>query len=231
MNAFDQAIMSFLNRAAQASPGFDQFVVFVSNSDLAKGGAVVAVIWAAWFYKQGDQHRNRTFLLSAIVGSLVALFIARVLAHCVPMRIRPVLDPQLHFRAPTGLPEQSNWTSWSSFPSDHAALFFALATGVWCVWRKGGTALFLYVAAIICLPRIYLGIHYPTDVLAGAVLGLGVAAFLSSKPVRSRIGEPLLNWGERHPVSFYFVLGLLLFQIATLFWDIRVALSLFDVSV
>lgn len=147
------------------------------------------------------------------------------------MRIRLVLDPQLHFRAPTGLPEQSNWTSWSSFPSDHAALFFALATGVWWVWRKGGTALFLYVAAIICLPRIYLGIHYPTDILAGAVLGLGSAAFLSNKVIRARVGEPILSWGERHPVPFYFVLALLLFQIATLFWDIRVALSLFDVSV
>jgi undecaprenyl-diphosphatase len=211
MNVFDQAIMSFLNRGAQVSPGFDQFVVFLSTSDLVKGGAVVAVIWAAWFYKKGDQHTNRAFLLSAILGSLGALFIARVLAHLAPMRIRPVLDAQLHFRAPTGLPEQSNWTSWSSFPSDHAALFFALAAGVWCVWRKGGTALFLYVAAIICLPRIYLGIHYPTDVLAGAALGLGFAALLSSKLVRSFLGDPILNWGERHPVPFSLGFFFLLF--------------------
>ncbi|PZR76648.1 MAG: phosphoesterase [Chthoniobacterales bacterium] len=231
MNVFDEAIMSFLNRAAQASPGFDQFVVFLSNSDLVKGGAVAAVVWAAWFYRGGDQNENRSFLLSAVLGALVALFIARVFAHWAPMRIRPVLDPQLHFRSPSGLPAQSNWTSWSSFPSDHAALFFALAMGVWWVWRKGGTALSLYVALVICLPRLYLGIHYPTDVLAGAAIGLGSVALLSNKALRSVVAEPILNWGERHPVLFYFSLSLLIFQIATLFWDIRVALSLFDISV
>ena len=231
MNFFDQAIISFLNGFAQASPSFDGLVVFLSNSDLIKGGAVMAVLWAAWFCKSTDQNKNRSFLLSAILGSLVALFVARVLAHCAPMRIRPALDLQLHFRAPSGLPAQSNWTVWSSFPSDHAALFFALAAGVWCVWRKGGAVLFLYVAVIICLPRVYLGIHYPTDILAGAAIGLGCVAFLSNRAVRSVVASPILNWGERHPVLFYFALSLLAFQIATLFWDVRVALSLFDVSV
>jgi undecaprenyl-diphosphatase len=91
--------------------------------------------------------------------------------------------------------------------------------------------LFLYVAVIICLPRVYLGIHYPTDILAGAAIGLGCVAFLSNRAVRSVVASPILNWGERHPVLFYFALFLLAFQIATLFWDVRVALSLFDVSV
>jgi PAP2 superfamily protein len=231
MNGFDQAIMSFLNRAAQVSPGFDQVVVFLSNSDLVKGGAVVAVLWAAWFRQGGEQKKNRAFLLSGVLGSLGALLIARVIAHAAPMRLRPVMNPQLNFRPPTGLPDQSNWTAWSSFPSDHAALFLALATGVWLAWRKGGTALFFYVAAVICLPRIYVGIHYPTDVLAGGALGLGFVALLSMGAIRSVVAEPVLNWGKRHPVAFYFGLSLLLFQVATLFWDIRVALSLFDVSV
>ena len=231
MNVFDQTIMSFVNRAAQASPSFDQFVIFLSNSDLVKGGAVVAVAWAAWFYQGGDKNKNRAFLLSALLGSLGALFIARLLAYSAPMRIRPLLNPQLHFRPPSALPAQSNWTSWSSFPGDHAALFFALAAGVWCVWRRGGTALFLYVAAIICLPRLYLGIHYPTDVLAGAAIGLGLVALLAQSVVRSVVAEPILSWGERHPGPFYFALSLLTFQIATLFWDVRVALSLFDISV
>jgi undecaprenyl-diphosphatase len=231
MNVFDQAIMSFVNRAAQASPSFDQFVIFLSNSDLVKGGAVVAVVWAAWFRQGGDQRKNRAFLLSAVLGSLGALFMARVLAYWAPMRLRPLLDPQLHFRPPSWLPVQSNWTSWSSFPSDHAALFFALAAGVWWGWRKGGTALLFYVAAIICLPRLYVGIHYPTDILAGAAIGVGFVALLSNRAVRSVFAEPILRWGERHPAAFYFAFSLLIFQIATLFWDIRVALSLFDVSV
>lgn len=168
---------------------------------------------------------------AACSASLLRQIRLREVPVLCPMRLRPLLDPQLHFRPPSWLPVQSNWTSWSSFPSDHAALFFALAAGVWWVWRKGGTALLFYVAAIICLPRLYVGIHYPTDILAGAAIGVGFVALLSNRAVRSVFAEPILCWGERHPAAFYFAFSLLIFQIATLFWDIRVALSLFDVSV
>jgi undecaprenyl-diphosphatase len=231
MNRFDHGIMSFLNQAAQAWPAFDQSVIFLSNSDLLKGGIVMSIVWAAWFSRRGDQGTNRAFLLSAILASLPALLLARVLAYWVPLRVRPLLDPALHFRAPAGLGAQSNWTSWSSFPSDHAALFFTLAMGVWYVSRRVGNGLFLYVVIFICLPRMYLGIHYPTDILAAAMIGAGCAALLSNKAARKIVAEPILRWGERHPALFYAAFYLLTFEIATLFWDVRVALSLFGLSV
>ena len=225
MNFFDHALIVFLNQWSQRWPEFDRLVVIASNSDLLKGGTVVAAVWGAWFYDSSDQQKHRRYLLSAIFGSLVALFVARVLAAVLPLRIRPLLDYALHFRPPKGLPDQSNWTIWSSFPSDHAALFFALALGVFYVSKKWGAVLFAYITVAICLPRIYIGIHYPTDILSGGALGLAVVALLAIPKFAAVWTRPILLVLERRPVLFYILFFLLTFQIATLFWDFRVVLS------
>ncbi len=230
LNEIDSAISLAINQAAGRSAGFDRFIVFLTNSDLAKGGLVMSVLWVAWLLKTDDERRNRGMILAGIAGALLALFIARVLAYAAPMRVRPLLDASLHFRPPVGLPPQTNWTSWSSFPSDHAALFFALAWPIWSISRRAGAVLSAYIVTMICLPRLYIGIHYFTDLFAGAVIGLTCSAFISEGSIRGLLINPFLAWSERHPVSFYLVFSLLSFQIATLFWDLRTALSLFGFS-
>jgi undecaprenyl-diphosphatase len=231
MNSFDQPIISFYNQAAQRCPTFDKLVIIASDSDLLKGAVVLAAVWCAWFYRSTEQHRHRAQLFSGIVGALIALFVARLLAFALPLRLRPLLDPALHFRPPSGLPDQSNWTTWSSFPSDHATLFFALTLGVFRVSRKGGIALFLYVLVFICLPRMYVGIHYPSDILAGIAIGFGAVALLGINKINAIWTKPLFLLLERRPGFFYAMFFLLSFQIATLFWDVRMLLSRFGFSV
>ena len=65
----------------------------------------------------------------------------------------------------------------SSFPSTHSAWSFAAATAVFMRHRKAGIPVFI-VAAIIAFSRMYLFLHFPTDVLAGIVFGIlmGLAA-------------------------------------------------------
>lgn len=230
MNNFDLSVSAFLNRAAQKSELFDQTVVFLSNSDLAKGAVLVGAVWAMWFFAKGDQEKNRSLLLAAIVGALATMFFARVIAFITPHRVRPLLEPALHFLPPKGLPAQTNWTSWSSFPSDHAALFVALAVGVWLVSSRVGAVLLAYVAIGILLPRLYIGIHYVSDELGGAALGALIVAVCATEPLRRMFLVPIVRWSERHPALFYFLFYLITFQIATLFWDFRVALALCGIS-
>jgi len=60
-----------------------------------------------------------------------------------------------------------------SFPSDHAAAGFAIAFALYLVHRRLG-ALALVAATVMSYARVYVGLHYPSDVLVGALIGVGV---------------------------------------------------------
>ena len=59
----------------------------------------------------------------------------------------------------------------ASFPSGHAVFFFALATGIYFLNKKAGI-LFFIASALIGISRIFCGIHWPFDILAGAIIGI-----------------------------------------------------------
>lgn len=62
-------------------------------------------------------------------------------------------------------------TNQAAFPSGHAAFFFALSAVVYFYNKKAGS-LFFAASVLICLARVFCGIHWPSDILAGAFLGV-----------------------------------------------------------
>ena len=64
-----------------------------------------------------------------------------------------------------------DYTAKPSFPSGHAAFFFALSTIIYFYNKKAGI-LFLIASFLICLARVFVGIHWPSDILAGAIVGI-----------------------------------------------------------
>jgi undecaprenyl-diphosphatase len=102
-------------------------------------------------------------------------------------------------------------------PSDHAALFFALSAGLWYVSHKIGLFFLIYTIFCICLPRIYLGYHYPSDLLAGAVIGIVVMKISNIMMVDSKQVKNIMNWQNVKPEYFYPVFFLVTYQICDLF--------------
>src|SRR5690606_22988918 len=123
----------------------------------------------------------------------VTILLARVLALTLPFRLRPLHNPPDGFSMPFEISTKYA-DGMSSFPSDHAALFFALATGVYLISKRAGILALIYALVVICLPRIYLGIHYPSDILGGATLGALTIFLLFKFDFSNRITAPIYRW-------------------------------------
>jgi undecaprenyl-diphosphatase len=134
--------------------------------------------------------------------------------------MRPLLDPELTSFFPNKSVIHGLELA-SSFPSDHAVLFFSLATGIFLISKKAGILSYLYVFFIICFPRIYLGLHYPTDILMGAVVGIVITLLLSNNRLWHPITQKILNFSVGYSGIFYVLFFLISFQISTLFQSLR----------
>ena len=221
---FDSHIILWLNQFAHSSPVTDQAIDFLANSHLLKGGVVICLLWFAWFRHPCHRHH----LIATLLGSFVAMASARALASLLPYRPRPLHLAELDLTLPYGMApvtEQGWWAS-SAFPSDHAVLFFALAGGLCLVNRRLGIAALFYVTLMIALPRIYLGLHYPTDILAGALLGLVIIRLANSQWVVTTLAAPLLSVFRRQPAWCYPALFLITYQIADMFESSRALVGL-----
>ena len=70
-----------------------------------------------------------------------------------------------------------------SFPSGHSAGSFAFAAFVFMAHRRWGMVA-LIIAALVALSRVALGVHYPTDIVAGSLLGMTLGALAGSRAMR-----------------------------------------------
>lgn len=214
MNSFDAGIISLFNALARRSLTFDTLVFLLGSNFILKGGVIAALIWWTWF-REGQREKDREYLLFGISAGFLALLAARVLATVLPFRERPLRNPLLHFQLPYGGVTETTLLGWSSFPSDHAVLYFALATTLVFVSRGVGIFALVHAVFVISLPRIYMGIHYPTDLVAGALIGSGAAALGKIARVRTAVVGPLLQWRRKYPGLFYACFFAATFQIAT----------------
>lgn len=119
-----------------------------------------------WFWGKNREERIKK-LYQAIVAVAAIVLSRLVLTEIIRwlwFRPRPFVD-----HAVNSLLAHENT---GSFPSGHAAVFFALAGAVY-FWGEKRAGWWLFgSAALISLARVYVGVHYPSDILAGAVVGI-----------------------------------------------------------
>ena len=223
LSSIDRAVVTFLNQFVGRAPALDALLAAVSVNDLVKGNAVMAVLWMLWFspWPACQGPARRAGLIAGLAGSIAALALTRLLSLVLPFSARPLHEPALHLVTPAGLAPTS-YSDFSSFPSDHAALFVGLAVTISFASRRWGLIVLAYVLAVICLPRLYLGLHYPSDLLAGALTGAGAAiAARWLLAQQSRLAGAIAAWSYRRLPAFYALFFLVTFQVATLFHHAR----------
>lgn len=220
MNSFDSNIVSFLNDFAQRWKTFDELMVFVTDSPLVKGGLIMACLWWLWFRRDPDGPNRRDYVIATVLMGVVAVLVARLLAGLLPFSDRPLATAAQQFVAPYSATGR-DLESWSSFPSDHAVLFFALAVGLYRAHKPFGVAAFLWAIVVVSVPRVYLGIHWPTDIIGGALIGIAIGWLGTGRAVRDAIRRHVLPWEERSPGYFYATMFLVMFEVMNLFADAR----------
>jgi undecaprenyl-diphosphatase len=223
MNASDSALSAFSCVPCDERLFTVRALDLLADAEVLKGGLLVAALCALWMTSRGGAAREvRSRVVMTVAGAFVALCVSRLLALALPFRARPFElaggDPALPHRA---------LESWSAFPSDHAALFFALATGIVLMSRPLGVLAILHAVFVVSLPRVYLGLHNPTDMLAGAAIGI-LCAFAATRPVFvRRCARPIVAWSEGRSAPWFGALAFLLaFEISTLFDTVRNAARL-----
>jgi len=125
--------------------------------------------------------RNAGLALFSFLGGAVSVTILKKIV----CRLRPsnVLD-NVHLLNDVNILSKGGHSNYS-FPSGHAALVFAVAV-IFAAKYPRYKIIFLSVGALVCFSRVYMGLHYPSDVLGGALLGASVA--LSVLWIEKKIG-------------------------------------------
>lgn len=222
LNSLNQAIYSSLNELSLLAPELSRVMRFLSNESFLKGGLIMGLFWGLWFSTAEEEklRTNRETIIAIFFGAFLSMFLARVMAVACPFVVRPINDPNFIYSIPFRPPE--TWSvGWSSFPSDHAALFSALAAGLWFISRPVAALTMMYVIVVVFIPRVYLGYHYPIDIIAGMIIGIAAAVAANIFKIKQTFAKPFVGLSEKYPGLFYFMFFIFSFQVCTLFDSIR----------
>jgi undecaprenyl-diphosphatase len=161
IDAADQTIMGRLS--AERSPVLDRFLPMLSRSaDFFALWTGIAAVLAA-----GQDERGRRAALRGLAGMVIASTASNVVAKRLVHRPRPAVEVRAARR-----PGRTPVTT--SFPSGHAAAAAAFATGVG-LEMPALAAPVGALATAVGIARVVNGVHYPSDIVGGWAVGVGVA--------------------------------------------------------
>lgn len=181
----DDSIFLWMQGLVVKKPILDDILVFLAQ-DLIYAFPVLMIVM--WFWSV----QSKKVVFKSVFVSVVAwLGAAKLIAQIVdrPRPTQALLDAkELLFHRPD-----------SSFPSDHATMLFAFALSVRMYGFKKLGNILLVISGLIIISRVFVGVHFPLDVVAGAILGSGIALLFYAirEYVDRYLTEPLIAFMKR----------------------------------
>jgi undecaprenyl-diphosphatase len=161
----DHALLLAVNPGWR-SPAADAFFVWITHGRHFL--VPLALFWLGLLLFGGRRGRliAAALLVTVLLTDPISVQLIKPLVH----RVRPCF-------AVEGVQALVSQPRSPSFPSSHAANSFGAATVLLAAWRRWGWLGFV-IAGAVSFSRVYVGVHYPSDLVGGAVLGVGCGALV-----------------------------------------------------
>ena len=162
LSELNLSLFSWINASPEASNTSIHFAIFIANDLL-----YCMILLFAWFWLRGNYDTKKQ-ILKAFIFTSIAILISQCISH-VYYHPRPFVmevGRTLIYHAPNG-----------SFPSDHMLIFSSIAFSyLFSAQRKLGIFL-LIMAWLVAWSRVYLGVHFPLDMLGAFLLAFALNFF------------------------------------------------------
>lgn len=208
----DKEILLTLNSFGR---GHENLWEFASNS-LFRGFPLFFSLPALWF--SGDDRERRGRMLAGLIAVCLATILSFWFQVHIVVHTRPILDPGLHLET---VIQTWSWDRTSSFPSDTATLYFGLAAVIFAEKRWVGLFCFVWVAAIIAIPRVIFGLHYASDIIGSLVLGPACVFIFAKSSYPRSLFERALMWFEGRMYIVHALLFVFLTEASGLFLSLQ----------
>ena len=165
------AIFYFFYNLGQQNAFIHKAAFIIAQYSNPYGFVLAAMILFGIFFTHRDWKGKRYIEWlqeSVIVGASV------LVAYVVTIVLKYLAHAPRPFVALVNIHPLIVETPYDSFPSGHATAFFALATAIYIYDKRWG-AVFFVIAILVALSRVISGVHFPIDILVGAIIGVLVS--------------------------------------------------------
>lgn len=159
---------------------------FMAAYALWGGLVALTLVWACCWLSARHRRDLRSMAGVILTGT------ASVIALTLNQVIGPLVDRPRPFVALPHVLRLLPHSADSSFPSDHAMIAGAFVGGLLVVHRRWGSVAAV-LAVLLAFARVYVGVHYPTDVLGGLLIGATVGILLTLPMLRAALAQLLVT--------------------------------------
>jgi len=176
---FDVAVFRFINNLAGSLSWLNFGAIFFAEYAIFILALFMFVLWIM-------KHKMRRTLIAAFIAFIIAALVAKVAGHFF-YHMQPFAELNDVFQL---IPKKVG----NAFPSDHTAAAFAVCVTLFLGHETKWRGLYIILAILVGFSRIWVGVHYPIDVLLGAIIGTVVACTVSPFVMHAKITTAFLNF-------------------------------------